>query len=276
MEGVLYSLVSALCWAFNGIFYKKAVSKVSVSTAIFHRTIVSAILFGFISVNSIHLVLRISVFTFLILILSAVSSFFLGDYLYLSSLKRCPVSISLPVSSTYPVFVVLISPLVYGASISSRAFCSAALVTISIFVLHFRNEKIEKIGVLLAVLAALLWSLAILSLDYLTSVLPVSLVAFIRMLICLVLIAPLLNYSEIQNKISLGYAGLLGGTLTFIGVFLFITAVDISHSWNVTQPSATSPVISAVLGKVIFREEITSRLSISILMILLAILLLLL
>ncbi len=276
VEGVIYSLVSAVCWAANGVFYKKAVSKVSTFTANFHRTLVATALFSIPALPVIGEMLGVDVTTMLVLVASAFFSFYLGDSFYMASLKRCPVSVALPVSSTYPIYVVLLSPLIYNTKPTISAFVSALLVFLAVLIVYMRKERVNFLGVFFALMAAVSWSIAILSLDYLTAKLPVSLVAFVRMLMCLAMLAPFAKFEELDERESIIYAGFLGGLLTFIGVFLFISAVNISGSWRVVQPSATSPVISAVMGKVIFKERIDVRLIVSIALIVLSTLLLLL
>ncbi len=194
----------------------------------------------------------------------------------MASLKRCPVSVALPLSSTYPIYVVMLSPLIYSTKPTIAAFASALLVFLAVLIVYMRKESASFLGIFFALMAAVAWSIAILSLDYLTAKLPVSLVAFVRMLMCLAMLAPFAKFEELNEKESIIYAGLLGGFLTFIGVFLFISAVNISGSWKVVQPSATSPVISAVMGKAIFKERIDVRLIVSIVLIVLSTLLLLL
>ncbi len=259
MEGVLYSLIAAICWALNGIFYKKAVEEVSPFSANFHRTIIATLWFGLVALPVVHEVLYLDSLTLAVLIVSAVLSFYMGDSLYFASLKRTPVSIALPVSSTYPIFVVLLNPLFYGVQLTAIPFVSALLVFLSVLIVYGKKDEVRISGVILALSAAMCWALAILSLDYLTLKLSVPTVAFTRMLMTLAMLAPVAKVSELGNKNSFVYAGVLGGTLTFVGVFLFVSAVSISGSWKVAQPSATSPVIAALLGKIVFGEKIDIR-----------------
>ncbi len=275
MEGVILSLMSAICWALNGTFYKKAVSKVSVFTANFHRTIISSLCFAIIALPEISEIFEIDIKTALVLVLSAVLSFYLGDLLYLSSLKRCPVSIALPLSATYPIYVVILSPIIYRTHFSFIALVSAFLVFLAVVVVYGRKGDINTVGIIFALLAALSWSLAILSLDYLTSKLSVPVIAFSRMLLVLVLLAPLVKSNEIKEKESIIYAGIFAGFLTFVGVYFFISAVNISGSWRVAQPAATSPVFAALFGKIAFGEKIDLRLIVAISLIVISTLLLL-
>ncbi len=275
MIEVLLPLTAAICWAFNGIAYRRGVQDVSVFTANFHRTLFATLYF--LPMAAIDLPkATIDFQTATVLIISAILSFYIGDLSYLASLKRSPFSIALPASSTYPIYVVLLSTVIYGAKLTINTLLSAFLVFVAVYIIYGSREKGEVSGLPYALLAAFSWALAILTLDFLTDRLPVSVVAFTRMLLCLALLTVTTKRDEIFNRDSAIYAGIIGGFLSFAGVALFITAIKISNSWNVVQPSSTSPVFAAIFGAVFLKERVDRRLAIGIATVVLAILLLLL
>ncbi len=141
--------------------------------------------------------------------------------------------------------------------------------------LRIRWERWD-IRLFYALLAAFSWALAILTLDYLTDRLPVSVVAFVRLLLCLVLLTFTVKRDELFNRESVIFSGVVGGFLSFLGIMLFITAIKLSSSWNVVQPSSSSPVFAAIFGAVFLKEKINFRLLTGIFVVILAILLLLL
>ena len=277
MYGVIYALISAICWAINGIIYKIGLKEVGAFTANIHRTLSVIIYLTPIAViqNGFREVLFIDPITALVLFVSAFFAFYLGDLLYMTALKKSSVSIALPISSSYPVFVVLLSPLLYSAKITLNGLTSALLVFLAVYILYGREDvEIKSAG--FAFFAAISWAFAILSLDFLTKRLSVVMVALIRMCINTFFLLPSVNRREILNKNSMIYTGAIGGFLTCVGLITFITAVSISGSWTVVQASASSPVLGALLGKIVFRERIDIRLLTSVLLIVLSIMLLLL
>ncbi len=274
MLGVLLSLTAAICWAFNGIAYKKGVQSVSIFTANFHRTFFATLyLFPF----TVWELPRISLDaqTALILVVSAILAFYIGDLSYFASLKKSPVSIALPASSTYPVYVVLLSTVIYGEKLSINTLISAILVVLAVYIIYGSGKKEETSGVFYALLAAFSWALAILTLDLLTDRLPVSVVAFVRLLFCLALLSFTVKTDEIFNKESVIFSGAIGGFFSFLGIMLFITAIKISNSWNVVQPSSSSPVFAAIFSAIFLKEKLKLRLLLGISVVILAILLLL-
>lgn len=275
MIEILLSLTAALCWALNGIAYRKGVAEVSVFTANFHRTLFATIFFLPFAVLAYPV--EIDTNTAIVLVFSAILSFYIGDLSYFASLKRLPVSVALPAASTYPIYVVILSTVVYGAEIQINALISAFLVFLAVYVIYGGDEKnFTSSGLFFALLAAFSWALAILTLDFLTDRLPVPVVAFTRMLLCLALLSFTVKGEEIARRDSILYAGFFGGFLSFAGVMVFLTAIKISSSWNVVQPSATSPVFSAILGSYLLGEKIDLRLAAGIGIIVVAVLLLLL
>ena len=276
MIEILLSLTAAICWALNGIAYRKGVAEVSAFTANFHRTLFATLFFLPLALFDLPKT-EIDFNTAFVLVISAILSFYIGDLSYFAALKRSPVSVALPASSTYPVYVVLLSTVVYGAKIQLNTFLSAFLVFIAVYVIYGSGKgKFRSSGLFFSLLAAFSWSLAILTLDFLTDRLPVSVVAFTRMLLCLILLSFTVRRDEIKRRDSLIYAGIFGGFLSFAGIAVFLTAIKVSSSWNVVQPSATSPVFSAILGSILLKEKIDFRLAAGIGIIVISILLLLL
>ncbi len=272
MNPVLLSLTAALCWALSGLFYKKSLEEVGAFTAVLHRTSVATLLFFFASLGKLDEILHLDLISIVVLVASALFAFVIGDVLYFKSLEALPLSVAFPVASTYPVFVVLLASLNEG--LNSSALVSSILVTSAVFAVYWRGGELKNVH--LALGAAISWSLAVASLDYLTKLLSTETLAFYRMLMAVPFLAYFANGVEVKSIRSFFFAGLLGGTLSFAGIYLFIDSVRISSSQLVVSPSASSPVIAALLGKFALKEELDARIVVAVALIVVSILLLLL
>jgi len=280
VEGLVLAIIAAFCWGSSGVVYKKGLKNASEIYGNMVRSIFASLLFLPILIFGGYFfeLMSIDLFTVLILIFSAILSFFIGDLLYLSSLKSSPVSIVLPFASTYPIYVVLLSQVIYSVKFNLNLLIAATLTVLAVYIISksvrkTTNENKGLKGVYFALLAAFFWSLAILTLDYLTTKLSVVTVAGVRMMfnaaILLVIVSSLEGIKIESNAIK--YLGIGGGILTFVGILSFIEAVHLVGSWRVSPITASSPVIGALLGKISLKEKIDKPTAISIFLVVLGI-----
>jgi len=283
VEGLILAILAAFCWGSSGVVYKKGLEEVSELYGNMVRSIVASLLFLPILIFGSYIfeLVSIDMFTAFILILSAILSFFIGDLLYLYSLKRAPVSIVLPLSATYPIYVVLLSQVIYSVRFNLNLLIASLLTVIAVYAISRSvrknaDNKIKSLkGIYFALLAAFFWSLAILTLDYLTTKLSVVTVAGVRMMfnaaILIIIVSGFEGFKINSNAIK--YLGIGGGILTFAGIYSFIEAVHLVGSWKVTPITASSPVIGALLGKISLKEKIDIATAISILLVVLGVIL---
>ncbi|MBC7092327.1 MAG: DMT family transporter, partial [Nitrososphaeria archaeon] len=87
----------------------------------------------------------------------------LGDLLYLLSIKRIGPSHSITITSTYPLLTILISFLFLGENITFYVLAGTVFVVLGITIISRKNgeKKVDLVGIGIATLAALLWSISI-------------------------------------------------------------------------------------------------------------------
>ena len=191
--GVVLALMSAVCWAVGSSVYMKVLEGTDPWSGNLVRTGCAALGFLFIVVvkGTVSTLSSITLHLLWWLIFSAFFAFFLGDLLFLTSLKRIGVSRTVPVSSTYPLFVTVWAFIVYKRPVSLFIVVGTLFIVVAIKLIsgqgnknpnagtvkgkvEDRNKQDEREdtqntdhskGILLALLAAVCWSISVIVLD---------------------------------------------------------------------------------------------------------------
>ena len=275
MYGESLALLSAFCWAAGGILYRRGLEDTNIWTGNLIRTSVATI--GFIAIMA-YIGILMEVFDTILrtpellfwLFFSAFFAFFIGDILYLEALKRSGVSRALPVSSTYPLFVVFLGMVIYGRIISIQVFLGSVLVVLAIYLISERNstsKELSNIGILFALLSAISWSISITTIDYLVEHLPVEAVAGFRFLIAAFITSALISVKGLRmNYSAVKWLGLGGVVALIIGNYAFVEAIRVAGSSKVTPISAVYPVIAAVFAKFSLNEIFSVRIVLGIIL----------
>lgn len=177
--------------------------------------------------------------------------------MYFSFAKRSTVSVSLPLASTYPIHVLILSSIIYKTQITLELVLASFLVLLAVIVVP--KESGGRIsGAYLALLAALSWALSMIILDYLTKVMSTVEIAFYRMLLNAALLFSLTRRVKFSKDAAI-FMGVIGGLISAIGILSFVKAVELIGSHRVSPISATSPVIGAVISRIYLKEKLTLR-----------------
>ncbi|AIY91221.1 DMT family transporter [Geoglobus acetivorans] len=255
IAGVVLALISAVCWGIGGIVFKIGLRGESELSGNLIRSIFSVLFllplvfaFGMQPLNAELAAL---------IVLSTIFSFFIGDILYFNALKNSPVSYALPLASTYPVFVAILDLAVYGYPITLNVLL-ASLLTISAIIAIPKETGKFTAKSFTAVLAAISWSVSIVTLDYLTDYLSPVTLAFLRLSLNSVLLFGFVRKIPLGRNLLI-FMGFAGGLISVAGILSFVTSVSLIGSNLVTPLSATSPVIGSIAGKIFLKEKIGIR-----------------
>ncbi|MBU7032299.1 MAG: DMT family transporter, partial [Theionarchaea archaeon] len=193
-RGELLAIVAAICWAAGSSVYKKGLETTDVWSGNLMRIGLASL--GFLLIMSVRgtLVECIRELHFSLLFWLIFSAFFalvFGDYLLLTALKEIGVSRTVPISSTYPLFVTVWAFIFFGKHFSGFIIIGTILIVIAINLISRERKKFQedidpahyKRGILIALSAAILWSVSIVVLDQITEYLPSEFVAGFRFLI---------------------------------------------------------------------------------------------
>ncbi len=272
--GVLAALTSAFSWAVSTILVKVGMRNNSpVAVNIGRLYIVSAmVLVIFTFSGTFGQILSLKPELFGVAFLSGILGFVVGDYFYFHALNDMGVSRTVPVTSTYPLWVMLWAFLFLGRHISVRMLLGVVLVVASVVIVK-RAEESEHSnprGFLFAILAPVSWSLAILLMDWLTSHVPVLPLAGLRMMSAALGISPILpKYAGELRELTLKELAVLTGVALsglLVGQYFFVYAVGKVGSQIAAPVSAINPIISSALAVLILGEPPNGRILIGLLL----------
>lgn len=161
----LVGLSPAICWALSPIFYSRGLRQLSPVVGNVLRALPATII-TFISTTlflGLDKTFNLSMNAYIILLLSGVIGLGLGDLLYLLSIKRIGPSHSITITSTYPLITIVISFLFLGEHIELSVLAGTVFVVLGITIISRKDneKKVDMIGIGVATLAALLWSVSI-------------------------------------------------------------------------------------------------------------------
>ncbi len=267
LKGELLAVISAFCWAASASVYKKGLEGIDAWSGNLVRTGCAAVGFLFLMIINNTLSQSLSDVNPSILfwlIFSAFFAFFLGDSLFFIALKDIGVSRTAPLSSTYPLFVVLWSVIIFKRPVSIYVVGGTFLIILAIKLISKEEgnttARDPHKGVVMAISAAVFWSVSIVILDHLVLFLPSEAVAGFRFVITFLLITALVSKRGFTfNRRSLVWIGVGGMVILVCGNYTFLEAIRLAGSANVAPISSMYPVISVFFAALFLREKLTLR-----------------
>ena len=181
---------------------------------------------------------------------------FLGDTIYMTSMKYIDLSYASPLSSTYPLFIIIFS-IIFSSQIPGILEITGSILVITgIFVSQVRKGKVSKIGFTLALIAALMYAIAIYLMGIALNIINAYLLTVLRILFTIIFLTPIAVNKNIPRNPKLWLILAVGG---FFGVgigliFMLIAIWDIGVVLTGIISSA-SPMITIILSLLIFRES---------------------
>lgn len=284
--GTLLALFAAVCWGVSASLYKIVLK--SEHSLFLTITIRGSIAVPFIAIVTFFinrfysLAILFSPEVLPILIFSSIFVGF-GDLWFFGSLQRIEVSRAMPVASIYPLFTGILL-IVFGVETISRVvFIGIIILIVGLGFLAQENNKSSsnlesqkdiKIGLALAVLAALFWSFAIYTLRLLLDYPEVEVysLATLRFGILTLFFGFLwiintfyrhqtgivdpASLSHMTKKVSFVLG--LGGILSWgIGAVTFFSSIEMIGAGRATPISSINPLISVIIGILVLKEKIS-------------------
>jgi drug/metabolite transporter (DMT)-like permease len=293
--GLIFTFYAVFTWAIASLVYKTGLKKTEPKASLFFRlccvslgTFIFSLIFGnyffFSNLNKIDL------FWYLLACLISGLSVTFGDLLYYMSLTKIDASRAYPLVQLSLIFIFPFSILFFGDELKVSIILGSVLFLSSVFILSSKdksekdelyknnhNKKREEVigGVLLALGAAFLWAIAILSFNQARIISgDVFITNFLRVIMACIVFTPLglfypIYYSGFKKEnrkyikyfLFIGIAGIL--SLGFADT-LYYKAVELNDLILTSVVSINTPILNQILSIVLLKEKFRKRFFISV------------
>ncbi len=282
--GIALSLLASVSWGLNSIIMKKASATEEPGRALLLRSVSAAPALFVLSLffYGWEAIIRIAHEDVFWLMVGSATTVAIGDFSFIASLKKIPVTISLPIASSYPLFgAIFILSLGLQPLDSFLVIWGTILIVLGVGLIgqqssneganvsNFRT-KWNWAGILLALSAAVFWGLSIMQLQILLQSPGVN---GITLTLWRTLVIALWGYGIHKYRIKSGnfeynqttqerdsatiyflLSGILGWV---IGAAAFIYAIQMIGALIATPLSATNTLIATLLGVTVLHEKVT-------------------
>ena len=276
MVGEIAALAGAFTWALTTVLVKGPVSRMGAIAVNTIRTWVGAFVFLAIllATGGIGELLATPPQTALLLALAIIVGLGIGDTLYFESVQLIGVSRALPISGTYPLPTFAITALWLGETIKPAYILGTALIVLAVYLTArpdkhckligglARNKAEFRRGILLSIVAALLWAGSTAVLKFAVGETDLVVANTIRLPAAgLVLLFAArrrkggLGIRATDLK-TLGVVALTGVIGTALGSFLYLFAVVEAGAGRTAALNSVSPFFGAPLSLIFLKERI--------------------
>ena len=290
LVGLLFTFYAVFTWAIASLVYKVGLQKTEPKANLFFRlccvslgTFIFSLLFGtYLFFSSLT---KVKLIRYLTACLISGLSVTVGDLLYYMSLKKIDASRAYPLVQLSLIFIFPFSILFFGDELKVSIILGGILFLSSVFILsskdkldnidleeNMKETKSEEVilGVLLALGAAFLWAVAILSFNQ-ARILSgdVFITNFLRVFMACIMFFPLglfypvyysgfkkENRKYIKSFIYIGIAGIL--SLGFADT-LYYKAAEINGLIFTSVISINTPILNQIFSILFLKEKFRKR-----------------
>ncbi|MFX0028028.1 MAG: DMT family transporter [Candidatus Hermodarchaeota archaeon] len=298
--GLIFTFYAVFTWALASLVYKAGLEKTEPKANLFFRlccvslgTFIFSLIFG--SYHIFNILNKPELIFYLIASLISGLSVTVGDLLYYMSLKKIDASRAYPLVQLSLIFIFPFSVFLFGEKLKISILLGGILFLLSVFILSSkdkieRNESKESItdkksedvilGVVLALSAAFLWAVAILSFNQARILSDdVFITNFLRVFMACIIFSPLglfypvyysgfkkENRKYLKSFIYIGIAGIL--SLGFADT-LYYKAAEINGLILTSVISINTPILNQIFSVIFLKEKFRKRFFIAVCLIIL-------
>ncbi len=276
MIGEISALSAAICWALAAVLYKKTLQNTSILVVNLVRTGFAALLLLVIFLATQW---QSSTITFNQLILIIIAGFIgvvIGDTFYFMGLKKLGVSRTQSISSSYPLYSMLLATTLLNEELAFTVAVGTPLIVVGIILVSLsKNEREDtnpngtdkRSGVISAIVTAVFWSIGIVifkivlnygNIDpiFLTFISRIAILPFLFFAVVATGESNQLRKLAKNDIILLAIAGMIGIGLGTILLFVSLALLDASIAIPL---SSISPFLSLMLASLYAGEKMRAK-----------------
>jgi drug/metabolite transporter (DMT)-like permease len=274
--GIIFGILSALLFAIQNVLFKSQKNSISPTTANTIKIWIGLAVISVIVILPFRSPSELLPFsTIMVLAISVLFGAAFGDLVYLTSQNRVGVSIAFPIAHTFPVFTYIFSMIFLRELFYVTRFAGVLLAVLGvIFVSKQENAGkepdqsldvgIDKIGILLAILASVMFAIATLLIQVgMTEIDPID-GQLVRMFFGSLMMVPIFILfrkpgDTIPNKSTMKII-IVGSFFGFaFGSLLFVASIKYAGATISAVVGTTAPLFALPLSFSHLKEHITSR-----------------
>ncbi|HZQ11108.1 MAG TPA: DMT family transporter [Anaerolineae bacterium] len=299
--GILFCLTAAFMWSTSSLLVKAQAATVDTLSFNAFRVVIGAVFFFCLLpfFGGFQLLAQLNPATLLVLSVSVILGFCIGDSIYFWSMTVIGASRAMPISGVYPVFTWLLAIPLLGEQITLPALFGTVLVITALYLLSKEHApeageandmlitppdaripprvsgRLRYLGIAAAIFAALMWSISTTLLRFGIQMQdPVTLydnlqqsvsIGAFRMFVASLVLVPSTQWLK-GSQVWSSYRGaalpkLLALAIysTGIGSLFFIMGVALAGAARAALLNSASPVIGVILSWLFLREAVTRR-----------------
>jgi drug/metabolite transporter (DMT)-like permease len=260
--GLSAAFLTAICWTLSASIYKKG--------EVFAGSLTGGLARGWLSLAflmALAWTLRenplsnVTTELLLLTLVSTVTGLIASDTLYIYTIRRIGLSCAVPIASTSLVFSAFINWLALGIELTLPILMGTMLIMLGIWFISADSNllRADPIGLALAVLGAVLWSVSVYFLTLISYTHSSLGVNFWRVLWLALFSVPSVTYHTIKDSdrgIKLLLFMGLGGVLALgLGWWSFTYALQTVGPERTVPIAFLSTIFSILVGKRVFKER---------------------
>jgi len=269
MIGETLTLTAALCWAAGANLYKVGLRNMGpIKLNLVRSCAAAAILLIFVLAwNKGGYFLLLHTPSAAYLIAASLIGWALGDTLYLISLKHIGVAHAVPLTYSYPLFLVPMSMFILREPFTLNIAAGTVLIVLAVWLLSGQGKLqlngSAKLGFIAGVSTAICWALGVTLFKLIVESFDPVFAAFFKILIVLPFLAAYLKVFGSRDSSSLAppkmsevIAAMMGGIISVgLGDMIYLVGLSLTQANTAVPLGSSTPIFSAIFLK----ERLTSR-----------------